>query len=342
MSDAKLSRKGSLLLGVRREREARSLLVIMAQSAGKVLVETGSGAKWDELANDSAGSKRPASARYAAGRMKSAAENAVVLARPPTGLDGGKFLQFSEGAFHFVKASAMLVVVAGTTGATGPVGVPRQGPTGSGGAAGARGATGATGAQGPQGATGLTGQSSAAGDGGVVGPVVVGATGVSGATGPARPRLAATLGGVTVRRASLLLVPGAPSSAAATHAMPGTSSVSPSTAFAAVYTDGDLVPQSGGWTTAGPATMELALGDVTGRAVWSFGISATTSPVTWTLSAVTSVGTIVLHDATNQQVPSATYREFVLPDCAWAASKVMLSVPSCANLRVYFRLVPVS
>jgi hypothetical protein len=87
--------------------------------------------------------------------------------------------------------------------------------------------------------------------------------------------------------------------------------------------------------------MELALGSVGGRAVWSFGISATASPVTWTLSAVTSVGTIVLHEATNQQVPSATYREFVLPDCAWAASKVLLAVPSCTNLRVYFRLLTV-
>ena len=178
---------------------------------------------------------------------------------------------------------------------------------------------------------------------GGVGPVVVGATGIQGATGPARPALATSLRGVTVRRASLTVVPGAPIGAAATHAMPGTSTVSPTTAFAAVYTDGDLAPRSGaGWTTGSAATMELALGSVGGRAVWSFGVSATASPATWTLSAVTSVGTIVLHEATNEAVPSATYREFVLPDCAWAASKVMLAVPSCTNLRVYFRLVPVS
>jgi hypothetical protein len=139
----------------------------------------------------------------------------------------------------------------------------------------------------------------------------------------------------------LVVVPGAPATSASTYALPASSTVSPTAAFEAVYTDGELVPASGGWTTSSAATMTLDLGSASAYAVWSFGISATSS-VTWTLRAETSVGTLVLHAATAETVPSTAYREYVLEDCAWPATKIMLDVTACTNLRVYFRLLSVS
>ena len=74
------------------------------------------------------------------------------------------------------------------------------------------------------------------------------------------------------------------------------STVSPTSAFEAVYTDGELVPSASasGWTTPSAATMTLDLGQASTYAVWSFGISATSSAVTWSLRAETSVGVLVL------------------------------------------------
>ncbi len=51
---------------------------------------------------------------------------------------------------------------------------------------------------------------------------------------------------------------------------------------------------------------------------------------------------MVLHAATSEAVPPAAYREYVLEDCAWPATKIMFDVASCASLRVYFRLVSVA
>ena len=316
--------------------------------AGKVVVSDGTTASWDALPRDT-GNSRPVSAQFVAQQQQRDCEKAVLFAQEPTADDHKKFLQFSDGSFRLVRAGTMVAMGAGTdtVGATGAAGVPIQGAMGATGATGVNGSTGATGANGTMGGVGATGSTSATGAQGATGAVVGGGQGVRGVTGPARPALKTAVGTagmaapLTVRRASLVVVPGAPATSASTYALPASSTVAPTAAFEAVYTDGELVPGSGGWTTSSAATMTLDLGSASAYAVWSFGMSATSS-VTWTLRAETSVGTLVLHAATNEPVPSAAYREYVLHDCAWPATKLMLDVTACTNLRVYFRLLSVA
>jgi hypothetical protein len=315
--------------------------------AGKVVVSDGTAASWDALPRDS-GSIRPVSAQFVAQQQQRDYANAVMFAQEPTADDHKKFLQFSDGSFRLVRAGTMVAMSAGTdtVGATGAAGVPIQGAMGATGATGVNGSAGATGANGTMGAVGATGATSATGAQGATGAVVGGGQGVRGVTGPARAALKTAVGAagaapLTVRRASLVVVPGAPATSASAYALPASSAVSPTAAFEAVYTDGELVPSSGGWTTSSAATMTLDLGSASAYAVWSFGVSATSS-VTCTLRAETSVGTLVLHTVTNEPVPSTAYREYVMDDCAWPATKIMLDVTACTNLRVYFRLLSVA
>ena len=322
--------------------------------AGKVVVSDGTAPSWDALPRDTgtgSSSSRPVSAQFVAQQQQRDCEKAVLFAHEPTADDHKKFLQFSDGSFRLVRAGTMVAMGAGTdtVGATGAAGIPIEGAMGVMGATGVNGTAGATGANGTMGGVGATGATSATGAQGATGAVVGGGQGVRGVTGPARAALKTTVGAagaagtapLTVRRASLVVVPGAPATSASTYALPASSTVSPTSAFEAVYTDGELVPASGGWTTSSAATMTLDLGSASAYAVWSFGMSATSS-VTWTLRAETSVGTLVLHTVTNEPVPSAAYREYVLEDCAWPATKIMLDVTACTNLRVYFRLLSVA
>ena len=304
---------------------------------GHVVVGSSS---WDVLTSDAKGSKKPVSAQYAAQQIKDDRSRTVALSTQPTSQDDGKYVQY-DGAFHLVRASAMRVVNAGTTGATGAVGVAVVGATGATGALGAVGATGTQGTQGSRGATGATGLKSAIGATGATGASVVGEQGAAGATGPTRAALATTIAGISVRRAAMVVVPCAPSLASETYALPSGFSVTPDDAFKAVYTDGELLPRATGWSPLGAATMTLALAqEVYG--VWGFGVSSDTPTLSWTLRAATSVGEIVLHAGTSESVPKASYKEYVLPACAWPVTKLLLDVPACTNLRVYFRLVPVA
>ena len=310
--------------------------------SGRVVVSDGASASWADLPSNNAASKRPATALYAAQQIALDRAKTVALAAPPTAQDDGKYVQYADGAYRLVRASAMSVVSAGTTGATGPAGVAVVGRQGATGLTGNTGGPGAAGSQGVQGATGVPGQTSAVGTQGAPGATVVGDQGAQGATGAARAALATQVSSVTVRRASILVVPCAPSSSLATHSLPSGFTVSPTDVFAAVYTDGELVPRSGaGWSPAAAATMTLTLsGSYT---AFSFGVSAVTSPLSWTLSATTSVGVITLHVGTSETLSASAYREYVHDACAWPATELKLSVSgACSNLRVYFRLVPVA
>jgi hypothetical protein len=203
------------------------------------------------------------------------------------------------------------------------------------------------------GGVGATGAMSATGAQGATGAVVGGGQGVRGATGPARAALATHVASITVRRASIVLVPGAPSSPAATYSLPAGFAVTPEDAFKAVYTDGELVPRgAAGWSPSVASTMTLTLAPgvygVTGATyvtygVWAVGVSSDTPTLSWTLRATTSeAGEIVVHKGVGESVPGASYREYVLDACAWSVERLMFDVPACANVRVYFRLVPVA
>jgi hypothetical protein len=312
--------------------------------AGRVVVSDGTTPTWDVLPKNAGGSNRPVTAQYATQQLQQDAVKAVALPREPTADDSGAFLQYN-GAFMLVRTDTMLPTSADTTGATGMSGSPVAGATGAAGAAGATGEKGEAGVQCTAGLVGATGAASASGEQGAQGAIVAGDGGATGVTGPARAALktstSASGSTLTMRRASMIVVPGAPISSSATYSMPPSASVSPTAAFEAVYTDGDLVPSSSGWTTSSAATMTLDLGSGSTYAVWSFGISAA-STVTWTLRAETSVGNLALHSATSETVPPSSFREYVLAHCAWPASRVMLDVQSCTNVRVYFRLISVA
>ena len=310
--------------------------------ADKVVVSDGTKADWDFLPNNTSVSKRPTTALYAAQQIRTDRGKTVALSTQPTSQDDGKYVQYVDGAFHLVRASAMAVVSAGTTGATGAVGVPVVGATGATGALGAVGATGAQGAPGLRGATGATGLKSAIGATGATGASVVGEQGAAGSTGPARAALATQVSSITVRRASIFVVPRAPSLASETYTLPASFTVSPTAAFEAVYTEGELVPRaSAGWSPSGAATMTLNL--IGSHTVFSFGVSSDTTPLSWTLRATTSVGEIALHVGASETVPNTSYREYVLSACAWPVSVVSFDVGSaCMNLRIYFRLMPVA
>ena len=310
------------------------------QQGHVVVSDNGSGA-WEQLTSDTRGSKKPVSARYASNQIADDKSKLVTLAATPTSQDDGKYVQYSDGAYRLVRASAMLVVNAGTTGATGPAGLAVVGVAGATGQAGTVGVVGATGPRGQRGATGQQGQPSGMGAQGPTGASVVGDQGTRGATGPARAALATQVSSVTVRRASIVVVPGVPSAGAATYSLPADFAVAPDDAFKAVYTDGELTPRSGGWSPGAASTMTLTLAPGV-YGVWALGVSSDTPTLSWTLRATTSVGEITLHVGAGETVPKTTYREYVLDACAWPAAKLMLDVTACTNLRVYFRLVPVA
>jgi hypothetical protein len=307
----------------------------------KVVVSDGANAVWDVLPMDSSRSKRPASARYAAQRIADDKSKLVSLAAAATSQDDGKYVQYADGAFRLVRASAMLVVSAGTTGATGPAGLAVVGVAGATGPGGTMGVVGATGLRGHSGATGPQGDPSGVGTQGATGASVVGDQGVRGATGPARAALATQVSSVTVRRASIVVVPGVPATGATTYSLPSGFEVTPTDAFTAVYTDGELVPKSGaGWSPTGASEMKLTVnGSYT---AFSFGVSSVTSSLSWTLLATTAVGEITLHEATRETLSAATYKEYVHDACAWPVTELKLKVGACEKLRVYFRLMPVA
>ncbi len=306
----------------------------------KVVASDGTNAVWDVLPENVGGSKRPASAQYAANRLADDKSKLVSLAATPTSQDDGKYVQYADGAYRLVRASAMLVVSAGTTGATGAAGVAVVGVAGATGPGGTMGVVGATGLQGQRGATGPEGQPSGVGTQGPTGASVAGDQGSRGATGPARAALATRVSSVTVRRASIVVVPGAPSTSGATYSLPSGFVVAPADAFTAVYTDGELAPKSGaGWSPTGASEMTLTVsGSYT---AFSFGVSSVTSPLSWTLLATTAVGEITLHEGTGETLAAATYKEYVHDACAWPVTELKLRVGACTNLRVYFRLMPV-
>lgn len=309
--------------------------------AGRVVVSQGGNGAWEQLTSDAPGSRKPVSARYAAKRLEDDRARTVALAAPPTSQDDGKYVQYADGAYRLVRASAMLVVNSGTTGATGPAGTTVVGTAGATGPGGVVGATGPTAAPGQQGPMGAQGQGSGIGAQGAPGVSVVGDQGSRGATGPARAALATQVSSVTVRRASIVVVPGAPSTSAATYSLPASFSVTPTDVFTAVYTDGELAPRSGaGWSPGAASTMTLTLsGSYT---AFSFGVSSATTPLSWTLTATTSVGEVTLHEGASETLSASTYKEYVHDACAWPATELKLRVGSaCTNLRVYFRLVPV-
>jgi hypothetical protein len=308
----------------------------------RVVASDGTNAVWDSLPRDSSASKRPASARYATQQLADDKSKLVALAASATSQDDGKYVQYTDGTYRLVRASAMLVVNAGTTGATGPAGLAVVGAAGATGQAGSAGVVGATGPQGQRGATGAQGQPSGAGTQGATGASVAGDQGVRGATGPARAALATQVSSVTVRRASIVVVPGAPSTSAATYGLPSGFSVSPTDAFTAVYTDGELVPRSGaGWSPSAASTMTLKVsGSYT---AFSFGVSSDTSTLSWTLLATTPVGEIKLHVGESETLSASAYKEYVHDACAWPVAELKLRVGgACTNLRVYFRLMPVA
>ena len=307
----------------------------------RVVASDGANAVWDVLPRDSRGSKRPASAQYAANQLADDKSKLVSLAAAATSQDDGKYVQYADGTFRLVRASAMLVVSAGTTGATGPAGLAVVGVAGATGPGGTVGVVGATGLQGHRGATGPEGQPSGVGTQGPTGASVVGDQGTRGATGPARAALATQVSSVTVRRASIVVVPGVPATGAATYSLPSGFVVAPTDAFTAVYTDGELVPRSGaGWSPGAASEMTLTVsGSYT---AFSFGVSSVTSSLSWTLLATTAVGEITLHVGEGETLSAATYKEYVHDACAWPVTELKLRVGACTNLRVYFRLMPVA